>query len=81
MTFVALTVLNWMGRHAEGQGLKAILVGNIVLQGGEVVLNGVEVALGMVPASVLPGESIRVVVVVLFALALRYPGRNASAAA
>lgn len=68
---LAMTVLNVMGRDAQGSALRAILYTNIFLHAGEVVLNAVEVALGVAPAAVLPGEALRVVLVVCFGLALR----------
>ena len=72
-SLLALALLDWLGRGATGRGLRAILWTNIFLQGLEAVMNFVEVALGAAPVAVVPGESVRVVLVVLLLLCLRDP--------
>jgi hypothetical protein len=73
VSLLALAMLDWLGRDATGVALRAVLWANVFLQGAEAAMNLFEVGLGVAPAGVLPGELVRVVLVVLLWLALRHP--------
>ncbi len=71
VTFLAFSVLSWFGRHAEGVGLRAIFYANLFLQSVEAAMNFAFVAIGSAPTGIVPGELVRVVLVVLLLLGLR----------
>jgi hypothetical protein len=68
-TLIGLGVVNWFARGAEGRGLRAVLVGNLVTQvlSLGVVLRTMALGAG---AAVAPGVVIHVVLGSLFALFL-----------
>src|SRR2546426_11065797 len=49
VTLIGLGVINWMARNATGEPLRAILVGNVVVQALELVVNAGEIAVGALP--------------------------------
>ena len=70
VTLLGLAVINWMARDASGTALRAILVGNIVIQVLEFLVNGYELAIGQLPTNAAGGEVIHVVLGVIFVLGL-----------
>jgi hypothetical protein len=71
VTLLGLAVLNWLGRDAEGKGLRAILVANLAIQIFELVVNGIEIGIGELPPAAAPGLVIHLALGAVFALALR----------
>jgi len=67
---LGLAVLNWVGRNAEGRGLRAILGANVFVQLAELLLNGTEVLTHQLPGAAWPELSLCSVLGVLFGLAL-----------
>src|SRR2546422_11764602 len=49
VTLIGLGVINWMARNATGEPLRAILVGNVVVQALALVVNAGEIAVGALP--------------------------------
>jgi len=80
-TLLGLAVINWLGRSAVGAGLRAIIVGNIVVQVLEIVVNGYEVLIGALPAQAAGGLIIHLVIGAIFASALMRPEAEPEAAA
>jgi hypothetical protein len=76
VTLLGLAVLNWLGRNATGDALRAILAGNLFVQVAEFVVNGLEIATGDLPSAAAGGLIIHVVLGALFAWAL-YQSRRA----
>lgn len=72
---VGLAVINWLARDATGAGLRAVLVGNVVVQAVELLVNGYELAVGELPPAAAPGLAIHVVLGLVFALALWRPSK------
>ena len=70
VTLLGLAVINWMARDASGTALRAILVGNIVIQVLEFLVNGYELAVGQLPSNAAGGEIIHVVLGAIFVLGL-----------
>lgn len=70
VTLLGLAVLNWLGRNATGQALRAILAANLFVQVAELFVNGLELATGELPAAAAGGVIIHVVLGALFAWAL-----------
>ena len=67
---LALGVLNWVGRNAEGRGLRAILGADVFVQFAELLLNGTEVLTHQLPGAAWPELSLCSALGVLFGLAL-----------
>jgi hypothetical protein len=70
-TLIGLGVINWMARNATGEPLRALLVGNVVVQALELVVNGYEIASGVLPAQAAGGLLIHLVLGAVFVLAMR----------
>jgi|SRR6266568_6901941 len=70
-TLIGLGVINWMARNATGQVLRALLVGNVVVQALELLINGYEIAVGDLPTQAAGGLVIHLVLGVVFVLAMR----------
>jgi hypothetical protein len=76
-TLIGLGVINWMARDASGQTLRAILVGNVVVQALELLINGYEIVVQDLPNQAAPGLLIHVVLGAIFVLAMRSPSARA----
>ena len=72
-TLIGLGVINWMARNAAGEALRALLVGNVVVQALELVVNGYEIIVGTLPAQAAGGLVIHLVLGAIFVLAMRAP--------
>lgn len=72
-TLIGLGVINWMARDATGQALRALLVGNVVVQALELVVNFGEIVSGQLPAQSAGGLLIHLVLGAVFVLAMRRP--------
>jgi hypothetical protein len=70
-TLIGLGVINWMARNATGEALRALLVGNVVVQALELVVNGYELAIGALPTQAAGGLLIHLVLGAVFVLAMR----------
>jgi hypothetical protein len=70
-TLIGLGVLNWMARNATGEALRALLVGNLVVQALELVVNGYEIAAAQLPAAAAGGLVIHLVLGAIIILAMR----------
>jgi hypothetical protein len=70
-TLIGLGVINWVARNATGEALRALLVGNVVIQALEFVINGFEIVVGELPAQAAPGLVIHLALGVVFVLAMR----------
>jgi hypothetical protein len=70
-TLIGLGVINWMARNATGDALRALLVGNVVVQALELVINGYEIAVGDLPAQAAGGLLIHLILGAVFVLAMR----------
>jgi hypothetical protein len=75
VTLLGLAVLNWLGRNATGEALRAILVANVFVQVAELIVNGLELATGELPPAAAGGLAIHLVLGALFAWALYRPSR------
>ena len=71
VTLIGVGVINWIGRDATGTPLRAILVGNLVIQALEIVVNGYEIAVGMLPGQASGGLVLHLVLGAIFVLAMR----------
>ena len=80
VTLIGLAVLNWLGRNATGEALRAILIANIFVQAAELVVNGWELAVGALPSAAAGGLIIHIVLGALFVWALMQSGRAPVAA-
>ena len=69
-TLIGLGVINWMARNAMGEPLRAILVGNVVVQALELVVNAGEIAVGALPVQADGGLLIHLVLGAIFVLAM-----------
>jgi hypothetical protein len=67
VTLLGLAVLNWFGRNATGEALRAILLANLFVQVAELIVNGIELASGELPSAAAPGLAIHVILGALFA--------------
>ena len=72
-TLIGLGVINWLARNATGEVLRALLVGNVVVQALELLINGYEVVVGDLPGQAAGGLLIHLVLGAVFILAMRYP--------
>jgi len=71
VTLIGLAAINWLARDATGPAVRAILIGNIVVQALEAIVNGWEVAAGIIPSQALGGVVLHVILVIVFWLGLR----------
>ncbi len=76
-TLIGLGVINWMARNATGEPLRALLVGNVVVQALELLVNGYEIAVGDLPSQAAGGLVIHLVLGAVFVLAMRSPSSRA----
>ncbi|MGH2471251.1 MAG: hypothetical protein ACRDG6_02450 [Candidatus Limnocylindria bacterium] len=72
-TLIGLGVINWMARNATGAVLRALLVGNVVVQALELLINGYEIAVGDLPTQAAGGLLIHLALGAVFVLAMRSP--------
>ena len=70
-TLIGLGVINWMARNATGEALRALLVGNVVVQALELVINTYEIVGGDLPGQAAPGLLIHLVLGAVFIFAMR----------
>jgi hypothetical protein len=70
-TLIGLGVINWMARNATGEALRALLVGNVVVQALGVLINGYEIAVRELPTQGAGGLLIHLVLGAVFVLAMR----------
>jgi len=70
-TLIGLGVINWMARNASGEALRALLVGNVVVQALELVINTYEIVAGDLPGQAAPGLLIHLVLGAVFIFAMR----------
>ncbi len=70
-TLIGLGVINWMARNATGEGLRALLVGNVVVQALELLINGYEIIDGDLPGQAAGGLVIHLALGAVFILAMR----------
>jgi hypothetical protein len=70
-TLIGLGVINWMARNASGEALRALLVGNVVVQALELVINTYEIVAGDLPGQAAPGLLIHLVLGAVFISAMR----------
>jgi hypothetical protein len=70
-TLIGLGVINWMARNATGEVLRALLVGNVVVQALELLINGYEIVIGDLPTQAAGGLLIHLVLGAVFVLAMR----------
>ena len=70
-TLIGLGVINWMARNASGEVLRALLVGNVVVQALGILINGYEVVVGDLPTQAAGGLVIHLVLGAVFVLAMR----------
>jgi hypothetical protein len=70
-TLIGLGVINWMARNATGETLRALLVGNVVVQALELLVNAYEIASGALPTQTAGGLLIHLVLGAVFVLAMR----------
>ena len=75
VTLLGLAVLNWLGRNAAGEALRAILVANLFVQIAELIVNAIELAVGELPPAAAGGLVIHLVLGALFGWALYRTGR------
>ena len=76
-TLIGLGVINWMARNATGDTLRALLVGNVVIQALELVINTYEIAVGDLSTQAAGGLVIHLVLGAVFVLAMRSPSSRA----
>jgi len=70
-TLIGLGVINWMARNASGEVLRALLVGNVVVQALELLINGYEIVIGELAPQAAGGLIIHLVLGAIFVLAMR----------
>jgi hypothetical protein len=70
-TLIGLGVINWMARNATGDTLRALLVGNVVVQALELLINAYEIVIGDLPSQAAPGLVIHLIIGAVFVLAMR----------
>src|SRR5712691_1511642 len=70
-TLIGLGVINWMARNATGELLRALLVGNVVVQALELLINAYEIVVGDLPGQSAPGLLIHLVLGAVFIFAMR----------
>jgi hypothetical protein len=70
-TLIGLGVINWMARGATGEALRALLVGNVVVQALEFLINTYEIVVGDLPTQAAGGLLIHLALGAVFVLAMR----------
>ena len=70
-TLIGLGVINWMARNAGGEALRALLVGNVIVQALELLINGYEIVVGDLPTQAAGGLFIHLILGAVFVLAMR----------
>jgi len=70
-TLIGLGVINWMARDAAGEALRALLVGNVIVQALELLINGYEIIVGDLPTPAAGGLLIHLALGAVFVLAMR----------
>jgi len=70
VTLIGVGVINWMARDGVGVALRAILVGNLVIQALLFVINGYEIAVGTLPVQTATGMVIHLLLGAIFVLAM-----------
>lgn len=70
-TLIGLGVINWMARNATGDALRALLVGNVVVQALEFLINTFEIVVGDLPTQAAGGLLIHLALGAVFVLAMR----------
>jgi hypothetical protein len=70
-TLIGLGVINWAARNAAGEPLRALLVGNVVVQALELVVKGAELMTGALPSEAAGGLLIHLALGAVFVLAMR----------
>jgi hypothetical protein len=70
-TLIGLGVINWMARNATGDVLRALLVGNVVVQALELLISSYEIAVGDLPTQSAGGLLIHLALGAVFVLAMR----------
>ena len=70
-TLIGLGVINWMARNATGELLRALLVGNVVVQALELLINGYEIVVDDLPTQATGGLLIHLILDTMFILAMR----------
>jgi hypothetical protein len=68
---IGLGIIDWAAREAGGAPLRGLLWGNIFIRVGEIVNNGWAIVDGMLPPWAAGGLVVPVVLVIVFASALR----------
>jgi hypothetical protein len=76
-TLIGLGVINWMARNATGDALRALLVGNVVVQALELLINGYEIIVGDLPPQAAGGLLIHLILGAVFVLSMRSPSSRA----
>ena len=76
-TLIGLGMINWMARNASGDALRALLVGNVVVQALELLINGYEIVVGDLPSQAAGGLLIHLILGAVFVLAMRSPSSRA----
>jgi hypothetical protein len=76
-TLIGLGVINWMARNATGEVLRALLVGNVVVQALELFVNGYAIAVGDLPTQAAGGLLIHLALGAVFVLAMRSTAERA----
>ena len=70
-TLIGLGLINWMARNAAGEALRALLVGNVIVQALELLINGYEIVVGDLPTQAGGGLLIHLVLGAVFVVAMR----------
>ncbi len=70
-TLIGLGVINWMARNATGDALRALLVGNLVVQALGLLINGYEIAVGDLSTQAAGGLLIHLALGAVIVLAMR----------
>ena len=78
VTLLGLAVINWLAKDATGPAVRAVLLGNVVVQMLELVVNSIEIASGALPSKAAPGLLIHIVLGAVFVLGLRPTKAKAS---
>ncbi len=76
-TLIGLGVINWMARNAAGEALRALLVGNVIVQALELLINAYEIVVQDLPAQAAPGLLIHLALGAVFVLAMRSSSSHA----
>jgi hypothetical protein len=71
VTLIGLGILNWLARDATGPAVRAILIGNLVIQAAELLVNAWEIVAAMIPTQAAGGILLHLALGIVFLLALR----------